>query len=147
MIARESQWRRSGTRGSAIDRLSPLPAASRRSSSRVGPAARKSPTPRRLLALDWLDCRRAGLNMRQTNEAAGRSAAWLARLPWEQEVTSSNLVAPIQWRSSAAPQADRAPCVSRGQDRAVRGERHGADGARRGRPACSAPGRWSGPTA
>ena len=26
---------------------------------------------------------------------AGRSAAWLARLPWEQEVTSSNLVAPI----------------------------------------------------
>jgi ribose 5-phosphate isomerase A len=27
---------------------------------------------------------------------AGRSAAWLARLPWEQEVTSSNLVAPIR---------------------------------------------------
>src|SRR5262245_18593910 len=26
----------------------------------------------------------------------GRSAAWLARLPWEQEVTSSNLVAPIR---------------------------------------------------
>ena len=32
---------------------------------------------------------------RVRNENAGRSAAWLARLPWEQEVTSSNLVAPI----------------------------------------------------
>ena len=29
------------------------------------------------------------------SDCAGRSAAWLARLPWEQEVTSSNLVAPI----------------------------------------------------
>ena len=33
-------------------------------------------------------------NMRQSNDA-GRSAAWLARLPWEQEVTGSNPVAPI----------------------------------------------------
>src|SRR5206468_2904827 len=29
------------------------------------------------------------------------SAAWLARLPWEQEVTSSNLVAPIPYRNDA----------------------------------------------
>ena len=29
-------------------------------------------------------------------EVAGCSAAWLARLPWEQEVTSSNLVTPTE---------------------------------------------------
>ena len=27
---------------------------------------------------------------------SGRSAAWLARLPWEQEVVSSNLTAPTK---------------------------------------------------
>jgi hypothetical protein len=31
----------------------------------------------------------------------GCSAAWLARLPWEQEVTSSNLVTPILGRDAA----------------------------------------------
>jgi hypothetical protein len=30
---------------------------------------------------------------------AGRSAAWLARLPWEQEVTGSNPVAPTIFRN------------------------------------------------
>jgi len=33
------------------------------------------------------------------DDRSGRSAAWLARLPWEQEVTSSNLVAPIYLRT------------------------------------------------
>ncbi len=42
-----------------------------------------------------LTARRGPLNMRLEQGNAGRSAAWLARLPWEQEVTSSNLVAPI----------------------------------------------------
>ena len=46
--------------------------------------------------------------------SAGRSAAWLARLPWEQEVTSSNLVAPIdraRWIDRAAS-VPRPPCVA-----------------------------------
>jgi ribose 5-phosphate isomerase A len=40
--------------------------------------------------------------MRLYERIAGRSAAWLARLPWEQEVTSSNLVAPSVGRGVAS---------------------------------------------
>ena len=39
--------------------------------------------------------------------SAGRSAAWLARLPWEQEVTSSNLVAPIRGPPVGRPAGPR----------------------------------------
>jgi hypothetical protein len=35
--------------------------------------------------------------------ATGCSAAWLARLPWEQEVTSSNLVTPTYFCTSPWP--------------------------------------------
>ena len=40
----------------------------------------------------------------------GRSAVWLARLPWEQEAPSSNLGAPIPNGKGCAPvaQQDRA---------------------------------------
>ena len=57
------------------------------------------------------------------NEVAGCSAAWLARLPWEQEVTSSNLVTPTaerilmhNTRSSPVPQ------LTPGQPRQMLGE-------------------------
>jgi hypothetical protein len=57
-------------------------------SSRHQEPARTEPRPRH---------RPRALTRRWCTESrnAGRSAAWLARLPWEQEVTSSNLVAPI----------------------------------------------------
>ena len=46
-------------------------------------------------ALSPLTGSSAPLTCDSANENAGRSAAWLRALPWEQEVTSSNLVAPI----------------------------------------------------
>ena len=57
----------------------------------------RPPNPSRMqAALDHPACRTLVCfsPVRSRPGAAGRSAAWLARLPWEQEVTSSNLVAP-----------------------------------------------------
>ena len=60
-----------------------------------------------------------------TRRIAGRSAAWLARLPWEQEVTSSNLVAPIRFvspdllRTEINPMAQRVAGPEPGKLRAA----------------------------